>query len=132
MPLPDERPPRRPLRRVPAEIVDRLDAAGRRELADLGADLDRRFRERARIGLPGGAPCPPFLQGAEDAAPGAARLYVCLDGERFDAARAVEVGAALQLDREGALAALDELQRAELVRGPADALATVPPGGVPF
>lgn len=103
-----------------------------RELADLGGTLQRRARERSRIGLPGGAPCPPFLETAEAEAPGAARLYVSLDGERFDAERAVEVGSYLQLDRAATLAALDALQRAELVRGPVDALATVPPGSVPF
>ena len=123
---------RRPLRTLPRPLLDAQDADGRRQLADLAADLDRAHRGRARIGLPGGAACPPFLEPVEAEAPGAARLYVCLGGERFDAERAVEVGAALQLDRDGALAALAALQRAELVRGPVDALATVAPGGVPF
>ena len=107
------------------------DAATRRDLADLGGTLQRRARARARIGLPGGAPCPPFLQRAEADAPGAARLYVSLDGERFTAERAVEVGSYLEMDRAAVVAALDALRRSELIGDGAHGSVTLTPGGGP-
>ena len=134
VPRPDPTPDaaRRPLQALPEGRRDALDADARRQLVDLGGTLQRRARERSRIGLPGGAECPPFLRAAEDEAPGAARLYVTLDGERFDVARAVDVGAWLELDEPEARAALAALRRAEVVVGPDDDLVTVAPGSVPF
>ncbi|PAP78015.1 hypothetical protein [Rubrivirga marina] len=139
MPRPDPTPDaaRRPLDALPDGQREELEASAdadrrKRDLADLGGTLQRRARERGRIGLPGGAECPPFLQAAEAEAPGAARLYVVLDGERFDVERAVDVGTYLELDETNARAALQALRRAELVIGPDDDLVTVSPGDVPF
>lgn len=126
------RPPRRrPLQTLPDALLDQQDDHGRRQLADFAADMERKAWARRRIGLPGGAACPPFLGPVEAEAPGAARLYVALDGERFGVERAVEVGAEVQVDRAGVAAALEALRRAELVVGPDGAWITVPPGGAP-
>ncbi len=137
---------RRPMARRPSPIPpdwnpldalqpgarEALGADDRRALADYGAGVHRRARERSLIGLPGGVPCPPFLQRVEADAPGAARLYVSLDGERFTVERAVEAGTFLQLDRAAVEAALGALRRAELVGDAGGVLVTLPPGGLPF
>ncbi len=116
---------------TPAER-DLLTDESRAELADLGGTLQRRHRARTRIGLEGGAACPPYLEPTEAEAPGAARLYVSLDGETFTAERAVEVGSYLEMDRAAVAVALEALRRAELVvDGPAG-MVTTPPGNVPF
>ena len=134
--------PRRPLKTLPSELVDDLDAAGRRELADLGADLDRAAWARRRMGQPGGAEIPPYLEPVEAEATGAARLYYCLDadlgGEPFTEAQAVSVGHSVGLGHSRTLEALDALRRAELVRAlpssyhQAARFVTVQRGGVPF
>lgn len=111
---------------------DALTDESRRQLADLGGTLQRRARERQRIGLPGGAQCPPFLLASETAAPGAARLYVSLDGERFNSERAVEVGSWLEMDAAAVASALDALRRAELVGDGPGGMVTLAPGGVTF
>ena len=117
----------RPLEVLPPELRARLGPEGRRQVADLGATLDRRRRQRLRTGLPGGADCPPFLAPVEAEAPGAARLWVALREEpRFETAAAlasVSIAAA-----EGALGAL---RRAELVAGADGALVAVGPGSTP-
>ena len=127
------RPPRLPSHLPPA-LAARLSADDARALDALRTDRERRHRERLRTGLPGGAECPPFLQRAEEEAPGAARLYVALDGLRFTVEGAVAAASAsrLELDREGTLDALGALRRAELVTGPAGSMRTVAPGDVPF
>ena len=133
---------RRPLQTLPPALVDDLDAAGRRDLADLGADLDRAAWARRRMGLPGGATIPPYLEPVEAEAAGAARLHYCLDadlgGDPFTEARAVAVGHSVGLGHSRTLEALNALRRAELVRAlpssyhQAARFVTVPPGSVPF
>ena len=133
MPRPSPIPPDwNPLDAIHPDARAELDADDRRALADYGAGVHRRARERARIGLPGGAPCPPFLERAEAEAPGAARLYVSLDGLQFDAEGAVDVGSYLELDRAAVAAALDALRRCELVGDGPQGSVTLPPSGVPF
>jgi len=129
----DNTPPSalRPLSAVPPALADQLSHKDRREVADLGADLQRAHNERLRIGLPGGAPCPPFLESAEAEAPGAARLYVALDGSRFTLPGAVAVGRSVGLGAGQTAAALDALRRVELISGSAPFM-TLPPGGTPF
>ncbi|WP_412070399.1 hypothetical protein [Rubrivirga sp. IMCC43871] len=122
----------RPLDALPPALRDALDDDGRRDVADLGADLQRAHRARLRIGLPGGADCPPFLQAAEADAPGAARLYVALDGLRFTAEGALDVGARVELEPDAVAAALSALRRAELVADGSERMRTVPPASVPF
>ena len=104
-----------------------------RELADLGADLQRRDRARARVGLPGGAPCPPFLAASEAEAPGAARLHHVMDGRAFTRAEAEEAGAWVEMDASAVGAALAALRRAELLTADGDGRMRVhPPSGLPF
>ncbi|WP_412060345.1 hypothetical protein [Rubrivirga sp. IMCC45206] len=121
----------RPLDKLPPALRDALDDDGRRDVADLGADLQRRQRARLRIGLDGGAECPPFLLAAETEAPGAARLYVALDGWRFTAEGAVELGEKLELDVAAVASALSALRRAELVADGPGGMVTLAPAGVP-
>lgn len=121
-----------PLDSLSAESRERLTPKERRTVADLGASIQRKTRERSRVGLPGGAPCPPFLQRAEASAPGAARFYLAMDGERFSVARAVEAGAYLQLDADAVASVLDALRRDELIGDAPGGMVTLPPGGVPF
>ena len=84
------------------------------------------------MGYPVGVPALPFLQRVEADAPGAARLYVSLDGERFTVERAVDAGRFLQLDRAAVEAGpRGALRRAELVGDAGGVLVTLPPGGLP-
>lgn len=125
------KPTLRPHSALPPALHDALDADGRRDVADLGADLQRAHRARLRIGLPGGAKCPPFLAAPEAEAPGAARLYVALDGHRFTIEGAVGIGARVELEPSAVASALSALRRAELVADGPAGMVTLPPAGVP-
>jgi len=127
MPKPD--PTRRPLQSVPEPLRSGLDSSQRREVADLGGTLQRRQRDRAL----GRGSVPPFLDGAEAEAPGAARLWMRLDATGpAPVATLADVGRVVGLDPAGTSDAVGALRRAELVIDGPRGLAAVTPGGVPF
>ena len=119
-------PPRRPLSNVPDALRDRLTPEQRREVADFGADLQRRHRDRAN----GRGPMPLFLSRVEAEAPGAGRLWMALDAmPPGSAERLIDVGARLGLSSETTGAALDALRRAELVVDAPGGVRAITPGG---
>lgn len=71
------------------------------------ADLDRKAHPRSCIGLPGDARCPIPLEPVEAAAPGAARLYVTLDGERSTVEGTVEVSSYLEMEAAAIVPPID-------------------------
>ena len=127
MDTPDPR--KRPLQSVPDGLRDRLSPPDRREVADLGATLDRRQRDRQR----GAGPVPPFLNAPESEAPGAARLWMALDARGAVPVETLpDVGLSVGLGAASVASALDALARAELVRDTPGGVRAIPPGSVPF
>lgn len=109
--MPDPR--RRPLQSVPQTLRDRLTPDARREVADLGADLDRKATARRA----GTAPAPPFLDVVSDRA---RALWVRLDLD----------GPAHRDTLDPV--ALRQLRDIELVTLDGSTVRAVSPGGVPF
>ena len=121
-------PRKRPSSAVPPDARAALSAEGRRELADLDADLDRVHRRIDR-----GDVCPTFLEGADRRAPGAGALWLALDvGGAVLLPEVERAGARLGMDRAAVAVALAELRAGEHVADAPGGVVALPPGDVPF